>query len=164
MFRKLAIVGIVALVLALAFGSAAALGVFGGVTQAGNDATLACDPNFVKVDFNTNVVTTSEYPDNNPYGSVTSVNVSEIDSACFGKRLMVRVDEADGDMVGFGGAVYGGPSDYCTSQFPGAITIDQNNEKVGIYRTTEDVTCLLPSYGVPVNMIERVVVWVEGSD
>jgi hypothetical protein len=96
MFRKLAILGILALVLMVAYGSAAALTVTGGSIQAGEDLTLWCDPDGVFV-----TGWGLETDDN----TVRNVKVGGIDGACVGNEIFVKVTGAGGSTLFYSSAV-----------------------------------------------------------
>jgi hypothetical protein len=93
MFRKLAILAILAVVLAAAYGAAAALNVNGGVVQAGGDDTLACDTDGVQTQWET-FVTNGKF-------HVTAVEVSGINAACDGNFVMVALMKTPTQIVGF---------------------------------------------------------------
>jgi hypothetical protein len=94
MLRKLAIVGILVLILAAAYGAAASLALQGGSIQAGVDATLYCDVDGVNVEswgLETDD-STSHY-----------VRIAGIDAACLGNYIFVRVEDSGGGPLYFSG-------------------------------------------------------------
>jgi hypothetical protein len=91
MFRKLAILVILVIVIAGAYGAAASLVVQGGAIQAGVDATLTCDNNGVKV-----LGWGLETDDSKVY----SVRIGDVDPACVGNKMHVRVFNGSGVPLG----------------------------------------------------------------
>ncbi len=96
MLRKVAILGVLALVLTAAIGSAAALNVSGGTIQAGKDLTVWCDPDGVLV-----TGWGLETDDN----TVRNVKLGGIDGACIGDEIFVKVTGAGGTTLFYSGAV-----------------------------------------------------------
>lgn len=90
MFRKIAIVAVLLVVLAAMYASAANLTVGGGTIQAGIDASLYCDVDGVLVDgwgleTNTN--------------SVTYVRINDISSDCLGSAMFIKVLDGGGAVL-----------------------------------------------------------------
>lgn len=85
MKRLLAALLVGAAVFSIAFASAAALTVNGEVIQAGVDSDLACDPNGVNGNWGLETDT----------NRVTFVRIDDIDSACSGAQMWVRINETD---------------------------------------------------------------------
>jgi hypothetical protein len=99
MLRKLAIVGILVLILAAAYGAAAALGLNGGSIQAGVDAQLYCDVDGVQV---------TGWGLETDDSKVYFVTLGDIDAACLGNEMFVRVEDSGGNKLGFGSATIAG--------------------------------------------------------
>ena len=91
MKRYIFALGAAGLVGSAVLGSAAALGVDGGVVQTGTDNTLACDSDGVTV------VQRSELDAVVPYSIGPSVR--GIDASCAGENLVVTALRADGTQV-----------------------------------------------------------------
>jgi hypothetical protein len=80
------------------YGAAATLNVNGGTIQQGSDLSLVCQSTPIKVD--SWGVNTSD--DAVTGGKATFVQISGVDDAtCAGNRLMGRVENGDGDVVGY---------------------------------------------------------------
>lgn len=93
MFRKIAVVAVLMIVLATAFASASNLNVTGGTIQAGVDSTLYCDLNGVEVlgwGLETDV------------NEVSFVRIGDIDSACIGNDMFVKVFDGSGLLLAHG--------------------------------------------------------------
>jgi hypothetical protein len=76
-----------AAVFAVAFGAAATLGVSGGAIQAGVDSSLYCDTDGVQV---------AGWGLETDTGLVSFVRIGDIDSACTGNDIFVRISDAGG--------------------------------------------------------------------
>jgi hypothetical protein len=74
-----------AAVFSIAFASAAALNVNGEVIQAGVDFDLRCDANGVNGNWGLETDT----------NQVINVRIDDIDAACFGAQMWVRINETD---------------------------------------------------------------------
>jgi hypothetical protein len=96
----------VAVVFALAYGAAASLTVDGGVVQSGSDIDLTCDTSQVGGK-NVSVSYTVEWVSGSGHNrfEVTSVTVSDIDSACGGKTLAVQLTGVTDGTTGALGSV-----------------------------------------------------------
>jgi hypothetical protein len=84
MFKKLAILGVLILVLAAAYGAASALIVDGGALQAGLEADLECDADGVKLEYLTNVYGNGEF-------GLDAVRVTDIDQGCEGNYILASL-------------------------------------------------------------------------
>ncbi len=84
MFRKLAILAILILVIAAAYGAAAALKVDGGALQAGIDADLVCDPDGVTLEYATNVYGNGEF-------GIDAVRITGIAAECEGNFILLSL-------------------------------------------------------------------------
>lgn len=78
---------------ASAFASAATLGVSGGAIQSGSDATLYCDTNGVKV---------AGWGLETDTDTVSAVRIADIDAACVGNALFVKVYDGTGAVIAEG--------------------------------------------------------------
>lgn len=127
MLRKIAVLAVLVVVVAAAFASAANLGVSGGTIQAGVDQSVYCDVNGVKV-----TGWGLETDDN----SVRYVKVGDIDAACVGDTLLVKV-------LGAGGA---------TLEYSGELAITGSEVKFSF----------TAPYPAP-EQIEGIKIWIEGD-
>ena len=85
MKRLLAALLVGAAVFTIAFASAAALNVNGEVIQAGVDFDLTCDANGVNGNWGLETDT----------NQVRNVRIDDIDAACIGAQMWVRINETD---------------------------------------------------------------------
>jgi hypothetical protein len=76
------------------FAAASTLAVDGGAIQVGTDNLLQCDTDGVSVSYNVDL-----------FGTVTSVQVNDIESACEGNRLVVVLKDEAGTPIGTGGGL-----------------------------------------------------------
>ena len=104
--KRLLAIGAVSVIGALSIASAAALTVNGGAVQAGQDNTLACDPNGVEIAYTLGVFAPAAPP--NSGFPVTGVSVSDIHGDCVGKNIDVVLTKADGSQIASGSILIGG--------------------------------------------------------
>lgn len=95
MLRKIAVLALLVVVIAAAFASAANLTVDGGTIQAGVDQSVYCDANGVYVD-GWGLETDDD--------TVRSVRIGDIDTACKGSEMFVKVLGANASVL-FSGKV-----------------------------------------------------------
>ena len=127
MLRKIAVLAVLVVVIAAAFASAANLNVTDGTIQAGVSQDVKCDDNGVSV-----TGWGLETDDN----SVRYVKVGDIDNACLGDNLFIKV-------LGAGGA---------SLKYSGELAITGNEVKFTFnapYPTPES--------------IEGIKIWIEGA-
>jgi hypothetical protein len=84
MFKKLAFLAILVIVLAIAYGAASALDVNGGVVQSGGDDTLYCDIDGVSTQWETQVSGDGKF-------HIRAVEINDIDAACEGNYVLVAL-------------------------------------------------------------------------
>ncbi len=104
--KRLLAIGAVSVLGALSIASAAALTVNGGAVQAGQDNTLACDPNGVEIAYTLGVFAPAAPP--NSGFPVTGVSVSDIDANCVGKTIDVVLTNLAGAQIATGSIAIGG--------------------------------------------------------
>jgi hypothetical protein len=92
MLRKLAVLALLAVVLAAAYGAAASIGVSGGAIQYGVDADLTCD----------DAIAVSGWGLETDDNSVRSVRIGDIAAACYGNALFVTVLDGGGAVLAHG--------------------------------------------------------------
>ena len=85
---------LIALMVGVAYGAAAALPISGGTIQVGEDSDLTCDPDGVSVSYNTDW-----------RGVVTSILIYDIEAACEGNRLMVAISSGGDTLIATSGAL-----------------------------------------------------------
>ncbi|HHX65877.1 MAG TPA: hypothetical protein GX702_13425 [Chloroflexi bacterium] len=91
MLRILGILAVVAIIASAVFASAAGLTVQGGSIQAGVDGALWCDPDGVRV---------TGWGLETDDSTVYSVTIGDINSACVGNKIHVRLQDANGNWLG----------------------------------------------------------------
>jgi hypothetical protein len=95
MVRNLAILSVLVVILAAAFGSAAALGVTGGSIQAGEDMTLTCAA----------AASVAGWGLETSSGQVHNVRFSPLPAECNGNNLFIRVFDESGVAIARGNTV-----------------------------------------------------------
>jgi hypothetical protein len=125
MFKKLIFVAVLVVLVATAYASAATLGVYGGSVQAGVDSSLYCD----------SAVNVTGWGVETDTSLVSYVKIGDIDAACVGNKMHVRV--FDGADVALGPQV----------------------TKTLTAAGTETFTFAAP---IPVASIETLRVWIDG--
>jgi hypothetical protein len=150
MLKKLAILGILVIVLAVAYGAAASLIVNGGVIQGGSDSTLSCDTDGIYVwayGLNT-------YPDNE---GAESIKIKGVPATCDGARLLGRLYTP-----GFSGGDYvytSGTSPYAT----GYTFVIANGDENTVYELFLKKADYTTPVWVPAENIQEVKLWIEGE-
>lgn len=150
MLRTLAILGILAVVIAAAFGAAAGLNVDAGTIQGGADASLQCDVDGIEVD----AYGLNTYPD---YEGVEYITVKGVSSACDGARIMGRLYTP-----GFseGNYVYTSGTDPYSSGYSFVIASGDENTEYRLYLKKSDY---VTAVWVPAEYIQSVKLWIEGN-
>ena len=138
-------------VFAAAYGAAATFNLDGGTVQQASDTTLECQTSPVHVDsWGVNASN-----DAVTGGKVTFVQLSGIDAACEGNRIMGRVENAAGETVGYLTSI--DPATGAAKTFQDAITLDANPvQKFQLIETDGD-------FGVDAGVINGLRLWIEGS-
>ncbi len=151
MFRKLAILAILILVVTAAFGSAAALDVFGGAIQGGADSELRCDTDGIEVvAYGLNTYPTLE--------GVEYITVKGVSPACDGARIMGRLYTP-----GFSGGDYlytSGTGPYGGGPYTFVTVAGNENTEYKLYLKQSDYTTQV---WVPAEYILEVKLWIEGD-
>lgn len=147
------------------YGAAATLTVNGGTIQQGTDLSLECQSDPVQVD--SWGINSSD--DELTGGKATFVQISGVDdAACAGNRLMGRVENGDGDVVGYlttlnpgtGAAnTEAGVVEIATFTGPAGVYDAQRGE--GVYK----LQLITPSgdHGIDPASAKGLRVWIEGS-
>jgi hypothetical protein len=106
MFKKLAILAVLGVVLAAAYGAAASLTVSGGTIQAGLDDDLICDEDGVQIlAYSSNVDEDGFGP-----GNVDAIRIGGVDNAaCAGAEMWVAVHDGSGNYLNKGMAIITNP-------------------------------------------------------
>jgi hypothetical protein len=150
MLKKLAILGILALVLGIAFASAASLSVNGGAIQGGSDDTLQCDTDGIYVwAYGLNTYPVLE--------GVESIKIKGVSPACNGARLMGRLwtpGFPDGDYLYTSGT---GP--YAS----GYSFVIANGDENTVYELFLKKSDYSTQVWVPAEYILSVKLWIEGQ-
>ncbi len=151
MFRKLAILAILILVVTAAFGSAAALDVFGGAIQGGSDSELRCDTDGIEVfAYGLNTYPTLE--------GVEYITVKGVSAACNGARLMGRLYTP-----GFPGGDYVYTSGTGPYSGPVYTFVIANGDENTLYNLYLKDSGLSNQVYVPAEFILEVKLWIEGD-
>lgn len=132
------------------YAAAATLPLDGGALQEGTDTSLVCQTDPVHV--NSWGVNSSD--DAGTGGKVTFVQLDNIDPSCFGNRLMGRVENASGNVVGYTTIIDPGSGAAAMAPIPADITA-----------TTAKLQLIEPdgSHGVDASVINSLVLWIEGG-
>ena len=134
-----------------AYGAAATFDLNGGTIQQAADTTLECQSAPVTVD--SWGVNSSD--DAVTGGKVTFVQVTGIDASCAGKRLMGRVENANGDVVGYLTGI--DPATGGAKTFADSITLATGFNKFQLIEPGG-------SHGISAGPIDTLRLWIEGSD
>ena len=132
------------------YAAAATLPLDGGVVQEGTDASLVCQSDPVQV--SSWGVNSSD--DAGTGGKVTFVQLENIDESCFGNRLMGRLEDASGNVVGYTTIIDPATGAAATATIPANITA-----------ASAKLQLIEPdgSHGVDASVINSLVLWIEGG-
>jgi hypothetical protein len=128
----------------------------GGAVQEASDATLECQTDPINV--TSWGVNSSD--DAITGGKVTFVQFDGVDAACDGTRLMGRVEDGSGNVVGYTTVI---GSSGAAENFPMHVVLDSTDpaHANGFYK----LQLIEPdgSHGVDADVIEKLVLWIEGA-
>jgi hypothetical protein len=147
------------------YGAAATLTVNGGTIQQGTDLSLECQSQPIQID--SWGINTSD--DELTGGKVTFVQISDVDdAACAGNRLMGRVENGDGDVVGYVTTLNPGTGGANTA--PGVVEIATFTGPAGVYDAQRGpgvykLQLITPSgdHGIDPDSAKGLKIWIEGS-
>jgi hypothetical protein len=146
------------------YGAAATLNVNGGTIQQGTDLSLECQSGPIKVD-SWGINTSDDVPTG---GKATFVQISGVDdAACAGNRLMGRVEDGDGDLVGYLTTLNPGTGGANTTAavveiaaFTGPAGVYDAHRAAGVYK----LQLITPGgdHGIAPNSAKGLRIWIEG--
>jgi hypothetical protein len=126
----------------------------GGAVQEASDATLECQTSPINVtswgvNSSDNAITG---------GKVTFVQFEGVDASCDGTRLMGRVEDGSGNVVGYTTVI---GSSGGAETFPMHVVLNSATTTNGFYK----LQLIEPdgSHGVDADVIEKLVLWIEGA-
>jgi hypothetical protein len=139
------------------FAAASTLAVDGGAIQVGQDSLLQCDTDGVSVSYNVDL-----------FGTVTSVQVNDIEQTCEGNRLVVVLRDAGGTPIATGGALTAGgapvvPQPTLLFTDLGNAACNSTSCKVQLAPIDANGVNTTGGHGVAGAAIERVDIMIEGD-
>lgn len=140
---------------AAVYGAAATFDLNGGALQEASDTTLECQTSPVRV--TSWGVNSSD--DAVTGGKATFVQFDGVDATCDGNRLMGRVEDGGGNVVGYLTTI--DPGTGGANTFPMHVELNSATTTNGFYK----LQLIEPdgSHGVDADVIEKLVLWIEGS-
>ena len=141
------------------YAAAATMDLDGGTAQQGTDATLECQDGTVRADWGINAADNPETS-----GQATFVQLSGVEESCNGNRLMGRLENAAGDVVGYLTTIDPASGAASTVPAPGVVFIGApsvENKGGGSYKF--QLIDPAGGFGVDVSGIGALKLWIEGG-